>query len=161
MRFGCCDGPYRLCEPSTVLLLRCRARYGADVLESGLILPVPEVQPLVDRWRIATSEAAQLGAPAHVTLLFPWLPAPVDPVRAMTEAFMSAFPECPLRSDPIVTPLYGGRSGGSSHPEKSTSSSIPDMLPEQVFEYKYFRHICLANHDRGPPPSQRLSKRAP
>jgi hypothetical protein len=49
------------------------------VLESGLILPVPEIQPLVDRWRIATSEAAQLGAPAHVTLLFPWLPAPVTP----------------------------------------------------------------------------------
>ena len=118
-----------------MLLLRpCLTRYGAEVLESGLILPVPEVQPLVDRWRIATSEAAQLGAPAHVTLLFPWLPSPVDPeglqraqsalqpfgpvtltfsqvcrwprviwllpepedpVRAMTEALMSAFPECP------------------------------------------------------------------
>jgi 2'-5' RNA ligase len=66
------------------------------VLESALILPVPEVQPLVDRWRIATSEAAQLGAPAHVTLLFPWLPAPVGP-----EGLQRA--RCALQSFPPIT----------------------------------------------------------
>jgi hypothetical protein len=51
----------------------------------------------------------------------------------------------------MLTPLYGGRSGGgsrsgssssggNSHPEKSTSSPIPDMLLEQVFEHEYFPH---------------------
>jgi 2'-5' RNA ligase len=103
-------------------------------MESGLILATPEIADLVNPWLLATSENAQLGAPPHVTLLFPWLAAPVteadldrarsalhtfgpvtltfrevrrwpevvwlwpepeSAVRAMTEALMAEFPECP------------------------------------------------------------------
>jgi 2'-5' RNA ligase len=45
-------------------------------LRTGLILEVAEIAPLVDRWRVATLADAQLGAPPHVTVLFPWVPAP-------------------------------------------------------------------------------------
>jgi hypothetical protein len=31
-------------------------------------------------------------------------------------------------------------SGGNSHPEKSTSSPIPDMILEHMFDHKHFRH---------------------
>jgi hypothetical protein len=46
-------------------------------MESGLILATPEIAGLVNPWLLATSENAQLGAPPLVTLLFPWLAAPV------------------------------------------------------------------------------------
>lgn len=45
--------------------------------ETGLVLTVPELAGLVDRWRLPTVPAAALGAPAHVTVLYPWLPGPV------------------------------------------------------------------------------------
>src|SRR5439155_25399108 len=63
-------------------------------------------------------------------------------------------PACrsPARSDPTHTPPRYSRSGGgsrsgsscsggNSHPAKSTSSCMSDMLCEHVFEYKHFAHI--------------------
>jgi 2'-5' RNA ligase superfamily protein len=49
----------------------------SGVLESGLVLTVPSVEPVIDRWRVATVEAAAAGGPAHVTALYPWRNAPV------------------------------------------------------------------------------------
>ncbi|PPK92284.1 2'-5' RNA ligase superfamily protein [Kineococcus xinjiangensis] len=44
--------------------------------ETGLVLTVPALAPLVDRWRLTTVPSAALGGPVHVTALYPWLPAP-------------------------------------------------------------------------------------
>ena len=44
------------------------------VLESALIVPVPEVEPLVGLHRAALDPAAKLGVPAHVTIVYPFLP---------------------------------------------------------------------------------------
>ena len=41
---------------------------------SALIVAVPEVEPLVGDWR-SRYDNATLGVPAHVTLLFPFVPA--------------------------------------------------------------------------------------
>ena len=41
---------------------------------SALIVAVPEVEPLVGDWRLRYDNAS-LGVPAHVTLLFPFVPA--------------------------------------------------------------------------------------
>lgn len=46
-------------------------------MESGLVLAVPALEPVVDRWRVATVPTAAAGGPAHVTALYPWLEAPV------------------------------------------------------------------------------------
>jgi 2'-5' RNA ligase superfamily len=46
-------------------------------MESGLVLTVRSVEPAIDRWRVATVEAAAAGGPAHVTALYPWRDAPV------------------------------------------------------------------------------------
>lgn len=45
-----------------------------SVEESALIVPVPEVEPLVGRHRAALDPAAARGVPAHVTVLYPFLP---------------------------------------------------------------------------------------
>ena len=41
---------------------------------SALIIAVPEAEPLVHEWRMRYDNAA-LGIPAHVTLIFPFVPA--------------------------------------------------------------------------------------
>jgi 2'-5' RNA ligase len=44
------------------------------VPRSALIIAVPEAEPLVHEWRMRYDNAA-LGIPAHVTLIFPFVPA--------------------------------------------------------------------------------------
>jgi hypothetical protein len=45
-------------------------------VQTGLVLAVPSVEPIIDRWRVATVESAAAGGPAHVTALYPWREAP-------------------------------------------------------------------------------------
>ncbi|WP_306296929.1 2'-5' RNA ligase family protein [Streptomyces sp. Amel2xC10] len=42
---------------------------------SGLIVRVPEAEPLVRAWRDRLDPSARTGVPAHVTVLFPFLEA--------------------------------------------------------------------------------------
>jgi 2'-5' RNA ligase len=43
-------------------------------MQTALIVSVPEVEQAVGRWRAALDSAATLGVPAHVTVLYPFLP---------------------------------------------------------------------------------------
>ncbi|MFF7524061.1 2'-5' RNA ligase family protein [Streptomyces pseudovenezuelae] len=43
--------------------------------QSGLIVRVPEAEPLVRAWRDRLDPSARAGVPAHVTVLFPFLHA--------------------------------------------------------------------------------------
>ena len=42
---------------------------------TALIVVVPEAEPLVAEWRAKHDWSAQHGVPAHITLLFPFVPA--------------------------------------------------------------------------------------
>lgn len=42
---------------------------------TALIVAVPEAEPLVGEWRAKHDWSAQQGVPAHITLLFPFVPA--------------------------------------------------------------------------------------
>jgi len=42
--------------------------------QSGLIVEIPEVEPLVGPFRLELDQNAQLGVPAHVTVLYPFVP---------------------------------------------------------------------------------------
>jgi 2'-5' RNA ligase len=44
------------------------------VEESALLVPVPEAEPLVRRWRERLDRSAAMGVPAHVTILYPFVP---------------------------------------------------------------------------------------
>jgi 2'-5' RNA ligase len=52
------------------------AELGADPMaeESALLVPVPEAEPLVRRWRERLDRSAAMGVPAHVTILYPFVP---------------------------------------------------------------------------------------
>ena len=43
--------------------------------ESALIVEVPEAEPLVGDWRARHDWSAQRGVPAHITVLYPFVPA--------------------------------------------------------------------------------------
>jgi 2'-5' RNA ligase len=49
--------------------------------QSAVLIPVPEADPVVGRWRLEHDPVAAAGVPAHVTLVVPWLP-PADLVEA-------------------------------------------------------------------------------
>ena len=60
--------------------------------ESGVIITIPEVEPLVGTIRNAHDRVARLGVPAHITLLYPWYTPPIDDdaltrLRAAIERF--------------------------------------------------------------------------
>ena len=44
-------------------------------MESAVLLCVPEAEPLVGAWRQKAVPSAAKGVPAHVTLLYPFVPA--------------------------------------------------------------------------------------
>lgn len=45
--------------------------------ESAIGVSLPMMAPMLDRWRLASVDAARRGVPPHITLLYPWRPAPV------------------------------------------------------------------------------------
>ncbi len=45
--------------------------------ESAIGISVPELADLIDHWRVPSVAAAALGVPPHITLLYPWRPAPL------------------------------------------------------------------------------------
>lgn len=47
--------------------------------ESGIDICVPELAALVDQWRLPTVPVAAQGVAPHITLLYPWRPAPLEP----------------------------------------------------------------------------------
>lgn len=42
--------------------------------ETALLVPVPEAEPLVETHRLAHDPVAPLGVPAHITVLYPFVP---------------------------------------------------------------------------------------
>jgi 2'-5' RNA ligase len=42
--------------------------------ETALLVPVPEAEPLVRQWRERLDRSAAMGVPAHVTILYPFVP---------------------------------------------------------------------------------------
>lgn len=43
-------------------------------VQSALLIPVPQADAVVGRWRYEYDPVAAAGVPAHVTLVVPWLP---------------------------------------------------------------------------------------
>jgi 2'-5' RNA ligase len=61
----------------------------ATPVQSAVILPVPEAEPVIGAWRARFDRSAAWGVPAHVTLLFPFVtPAAID--TGVTETLAGA-----------------------------------------------------------------------
>jgi len=63
------------------------AEWERGSLRGGIIVPVPEAEPLVQAWRARFDPVASQGVPAHITLLYPFLTA--DAIDAAGQAFLT------------------------------------------------------------------------
>ncbi len=142
------------------------------VVRTALLLPVPAAEAVVDPWRRRFDPAASWGVPAHVTLLYPFVPPaalepgvvdklatlfadrapvsialsearrfgdrvlylapePAEPIRALTDAIVAAFPGCrPYggRFDEVVPHLTltdGAPAGVMAAAETGLASRLP------------------------------------
>jgi hypothetical protein len=60
---------------------------------SAIDVYLPELAGLLDRWRLPTVSVAALGVPPHITVLYPWRPAPLRASDiAEAEAAVRDFP---------------------------------------------------------------------
>ena len=110
---------------------------------SALIVAVPEAEPLVGKWRLRYDNAS-LGIPAHVTLLFPFLPAgkldeasfaelrelfAAQPAFSVAFPLVARFPEivwlAPEPAEPfrLLTELIFGRYPATRRTRASTTRS--------------------------------------
>jgi 2'-5' RNA ligase len=71
------------------------------VLHSGLIIEVPEVEPAVGALRSRLDGNARLGIPAHVTVLFPFMP-PADIDDAVLRRLAGIFAAVPAFEHALV-----------------------------------------------------------
>lgn len=61
--------------------------------QTALVLPVPDAEPFVERWRERFDPSAACGMPAHITVLFPFLSLErvgSDDLEALSQLFAEA-----------------------------------------------------------------------
>jgi len=98
-------------------------------LESGIILPVPDAEPVVGRLRALHDSQARFGVPAHITLLYPF--AHPSQVAAGIDALHQLFSSVPAFEFSLVE---ARRFPGTSylHPEPFTTFvRLTEMLVRQ------------------------------
>src|SRR5579859_5447303 len=120
--------------------------------ESAIIIPIPEVEPVVGPLRWQYDQASHLGVPAHITLLYPFYPpqavaAEIKTLRdiyASIEAFPFSFTE--VRRFPATAYL---------HPDKpETFVQITRTLVKKWPDYQLYGgafpdiipHLTVADH---------------
>jgi 2'-5' RNA ligase len=62
--------------------------------DSALIVPIPAADPVIHKWRLLHDSASAAGVPAHVTVLYPFVPrAEIDgEVEATVRRALAPFP---------------------------------------------------------------------
>ena len=79
--------------------------------QTGLVLLVPALDPLIGRWRERYDPVTAYGMPAHVTVVYPWKPAATiteSDRAALAELHVSCRPSnCPSRDSAASTRLSG------------------------------------------------------
>jgi 2'-5' RNA ligase len=121
------------------------------VPRTALIVAVPEAEPLVGEWRAKHDWSAQHGVPAHITLLFPFMPAEeVDEqlLRDMRDLF-GAQPAFEYRLPRVSRfPEVAWLSPEPAEPFKALIalivSSYPDYPPYEGIHNEAVPHLTVA-----------------
>jgi hypothetical protein len=100
---------------------------------SGLIIEVPEAERAVARHRERLDANARLGVPAHITVLFPFMPPQAISPAALTELehLLAAFP--PFRFELDRTAWFGDEvlwlAPRDPGPFRALTRSVADAFP--------------------------------
>jgi 2'-5' RNA ligase len=119
--------------------------------ESAVILPIPEVEPIVGPRRLQYDAAARLGVPAHVTLLYPFRPADTvsDEIKTLREicasipAFSFSFIE--VRRFPATVYLHPDKSEMFAQITEALVKLWPDCKPYGGAFADIIPHLTVAD----------------
>jgi 2'-5' RNA ligase len=143
--------------------------------ETGLLVEVPEAEPLVGPWRERYDPVATRGVPAHITVLYPFIPpadldaAAVDRLRGVLAAVkpfsfhlarLDAFPGVVwLRPEPhdpftaLTTALWSAFPGfppyGGAHPDPQPHLTV-GLADSPAAQQELHRHLADAFAGRLP-----------
>ena len=120
--------------------------------KSAVIIPVPDAEPIVGEARRLYDPAARAGVPAHITLLYPFCPAPVleETIQGLVRLFAGA--------EPIALSFADvGRFANTLYLEPSPKKPLigmiealllrwPDCLPYRGEHESVVPHLTVANH---------------
>jgi 2'-5' RNA ligase len=119
--------------------------------ETALVVEVPEAEPLVSDWRAKYDWSAQRGVPAHITLLYPFVPTErVDDglARDLRELF-AAQPAFSFRLTRVARfPEVAWLAPEPSHPIAALIELIveryPDYPPYEGIHDEVTPHLTVA-----------------
>jgi 2'-5' RNA ligase len=103
------------------------------VPETALVVEVPEAEPLVAEWRAQYDWSAQRGVPAHITLLYPFVPTERVDGRLLDE-LRDLFASQPAFSFTLTTvarfPDVAWLSPEPAEPFEALTDLIAERYPE-------------------------------
>src|SRR5437016_12785835 len=119
--------------------------------ESALIIPIPEVEPVVGPLRWQHDEAARLGVPAHITLLYPFCrPQEISgQIKSLQdfctsiEAFPFSFTE--VRRFPATAYLHPDKSETFAQIIRMLMKMWPDCKPYRGAFLEIVPHLTVAD----------------
>jgi 2'-5' RNA ligase len=121
------------------------------VPESALIVEVPEAEPLVGDWRAKHDWSAQRGVPAHITVLYPFVPtekvderlhADLRELFARHQAFPFSLPR--VARFPEVAWLAPDPSEPFTGLISAVASRFPDYPPYEGMHEEVIPHLTVA-----------------
>jgi len=124
------------------------------VPETALIVAVPEAEPLVGTWRAKHDWSAQRGVPAHVTVLYPFVPTERVDDRLVEELRELFAARPPFSFDlPRVArfPDVAWLAPEPSEPFKALTQTVvaryPDYPPYEGIHDEVIPHLTVAEGD--------------
>jgi 2'-5' RNA ligase len=119
--------------------------------ESAIIVPIPEVEPVVRPLRLRYDPGARLGIPAHITLLYPFRTAQaageeikaLGAVCASTDAFSFSFTE--VRRFPHTAYLHPDKPEIFTQITKTLTAIWPDCRPYGGAHPDIIPHLTVAD----------------
>jgi 2'-5' RNA ligase len=124
------------------------------VPRTALIVAVPEAEPLVGEWRAKHDWSAQYGVPAHITLLFPFMPQELVDEKLLDDlrnlfAAQSAFTYrlARVRRFPDVAWLAPEPAEPFTELTALIASHYPDYPPYEGIHDVVIAHLTVAEGD--------------
>jgi hypothetical protein len=121
-------------------------------LESGIILPVPEAAPVVDRLRHLHDPQSRYGVPAHITLLYPFAhPSQVGGAASVLHQLFGLVPVfdfslVEVRRFPATAYLRPEPSGTFVRLTETLACQWPEFPPYRGLFPTVIPHLTVADH---------------
>lgn len=125
-----------------------RDRFG---MESSLIVPVPAAEPVVGPWRQNLDPACGWGVPAHITVLYPFVP-PADIDQGVLDRLRRVLDETPAFAFRLVAVEWFGDEVAWVRPEPArlfldltarVEQVWPEYLPYEGAHAEVIPHLTI------------------